>query len=183
MPKTFSALVAVCMIAVAAPAFAQSTKAILADHENRITALEGDVLALDGRVTALEGAGNGNGNGQGGPLVFVGFSTTTVLGDVGVDGLTGQCDVSARVCMTKEFMLSTDTDEPVGDGAWLLPEIVAVTGTTCVEFSGRDVSGCTNLSCSGWAGSGTGMSVNTAGAIVVAGCATLRFVTCCGPAP
>ena len=75
MPKTISALVVICVIAIAVPAFAQSTKTILGDHENRITDLEGDVAALDGRVTALEG----NGNGQGGPFVFVGFSATTVV--------------------------------------------------------------------------------------------------------
>jgi hypothetical protein len=59
MPKTISALVAVCVIAVAAPAFAQSTKTILQDHENRITDLEGDALALDGRVSGQYHDGRG----------------------------------------------------------------------------------------------------------------------------
>ena len=113
------------------PAFAQSTKAILADHEARITDLEGDVQDLDGRVTALEG----NGNGQGGQFVFVRFSAATVLGDVGVSGLTGACS-PARVCTTKEFMLSTDTDDP-GANAWILPEIVGVfSGEKLVDFRG-----------------------------------------------
>ena len=186
MRALFSALAVGLLVLGSASAFAQSTKAILADHEkladheNRITDLEGDVQDLDGRVTALEG--NGNGNGQGGPFVFVGFSESTVVGRVGVDGLTGQCGVSARVCTTKEFMLSTDIDAPGGDGAWILPEIVAATGTSCVDFSGREDTPCIHFSCSGWGSGGEGMSVNSDGALVFADCDISRFVTCCGPA-
>ena len=64
MPRTISALAAVCVIAIAAPAFAQSLRPQVEDHENRITDLEGDVQGLDGRVTALEGNGNGQGDNR-----------------------------------------------------------------------------------------------------------------------
>ena len=128
MHRLFSGLAVGLLVLGSAPALADD------DDEDRITDLEGDVLALDGRVTALEG--NGNGNGQGGPLVFEGYSSTTVLGDVGVTGLTDECSGSARVCTTKEFMLSTDIAAPPGVGAWILPEIVAAVGTLCVDFFG-----------------------------------------------
>ena len=115
------------MIAVAAPAFAQSTKARLADHENRITALEGGVQDLDGRVTALEGAGNGNGDGPVGPLVFVGYSTDIITGLEGIVGLTQACHgdfgTTSRVCTTKEFILSSDIEAPA-TAAWINPEYI-----------------------------------------------------------
>ena len=82
---------------------------------------QGDVQALDGRVTALEG----NGNGQGGPFVFENFSAAVVDGGDGVTGLTDACN-PARVCTTKEFMLSTDIAAPGAD-AWILSKIVDVT--------------------------------------------------------
>ncbi len=50
--------------------------------------------------------------------------------------LTDACS-PARVCTTKEFMLSTDTDDPVAN-AWILPEIVGAfdgpLGPTIVDF-------------------------------------------------
>ena len=166
-------------------AFAQNTKATLEDHENRITDLEGDVQALDGRVTALEG--NGNGNGQGGPFVFDGYSTATVLGDVGVTGLTDACN-PARVCTTKEFMLSTDIAAPGAD-AWILSKIVDVTSfegqaTQCIDFSGvsRD---CEKAACRGWTSAGSleaGSVVTTAGGISSGNCSVPHPVTCCAPA-
>jgi len=165
--RTLSLALAVGLIVLGnGSAFAQNTKATLEDHENRITDLEGDVQALDGRVTALEG----NGNGQGGPLVFDSFSAAMVLGNVGVTGLTDACG-AARVCTTKEFMLSLNIDMPVG-AAWILPTMVAGTSTQCVEFSGLQAS-CSLFSCSGWTNIGTastGMVVTGAGGIATAAC-------------
>ena len=177
MPRTISALMAICVIAVAAPAFAQNTKQTLDDHENRITNLEGDVQDLDGRVTALEG----NGNGQGGPLVFVGYSMETVTGHEGIVGLTQACHgdfgTTSRVCTSKEFILSSDIEAPASD-AWVNPYFIE----NEIDFSGQD--GPPNGSCNSWgAGGNLGLAIRSNGAFVQATCDNSRSVTCCAPAP
>ena len=157
MPKTISALAAICVIAVAAPAFAQQGK---------------------------------KDTSSGGLMVFVGYSTEEVLGDAGVTGLTRACGSDfgeqARVCTTEEFMLSTDTDEPGVNHAWILPVFFGSEGANIVDYSGA-AAGHKQMSCEGWTSDATtGIVVTTGGGIIAQGgiteCNVLRQVTCCAPA-
>ena len=121
--------------------------------------------------------------------MFVGYSEDTVTGGEGIIGLNLPCAEfgAARVCTTKEFMLSINTDEPAAS-AWILSEIVGVSGGApdvqpqCTDFSG-DSRDCDQATCNSWAGGLLGLVVTDAGGgIETRQCNLPNPVTCCAPA-
>ena len=152
MPRTISALMAVCVIAVAAPAFAQQGK---------------------------------KDTPSGGPMVFVGYSTDIITGLEGIVGLTQACHgdfgTTARVCTTKEFILSSDIEAPATI-SWILAEYYDASGG--VDYSGKS-GGIGDLSCDSWGGNSrqSALVVQPTGRINKRGpCDDARSVTCCAPA-
>jgi hypothetical protein len=152
---------AICVIAVAAPAFAQQGK---------------------------------KDTSSGGPMVFVGYSMDTVAGDAGIVGLTQACHgdfgTTARVCMAKEFILSSDI-EPPATAAWLNLDV------DVISYYQTNAGSLNQLTCDWWSstsadfGNHRALAVLPNGQVSDAGstnanqrsCDIARPVTCCGPAP
>ncbi len=136
------------------------------------------------------------------PYRFVGFSdpTNLLVGGPGLPALYDACQDSvtgfgpeARMCSTREFILSTNVDFPTATHAWIRPTIVGSGGGLMLDISGHSentVPNSIDFTCRGWtkifAGSGLvvrGMGVGTQspGGISLSGCEQLGQVTCCAP--
>jgi hypothetical protein len=121
-------------------------------------------------------------------FIYVGNSTATEKGGVGVATLSDLCaddfGADARMCTSEEVLLNNTAlpADPNADPQWVLP--VFLSGAYKI-FDVTGVEGQPNsLSCSGWrSNSTTGMVVSNSGQFDKKGCGTARQVACCAPAP
>jgi hypothetical protein len=129
------------------------------------------------------------------PYQWVGFTSVSYVYDssnpetFGFAMLTAQCRADfgpgTRMC-TSEEVLSSDTLNPAAipsSGAWLRPTWV---GGTPTDESGRTSNqGFEALSCGGWFGNNTGLTLLPGGKFGTAGCSitngTPLPATCCKP--
>lgn len=131
---------------------------------------------------------------------FEGYSSSMVQGDAGFVGLHSACQADfgpeARACFSEEFVRSTNIVAPLGDGAWVMPVIVAAAGDGVFEGGqgervwGYDFAGirvrASRMSCGGWSINSTsqfqrGLHVTSNGAVRPASCDSTLRVTCCTP--
>jgi hypothetical protein len=120
-------------------------------------------------------------------LQYVGNSTGTTKGGVGVAVLSDLCDTTfpgSRICTSEEVLLNigpvaADSNTEV---QWVLPNFVSG------SFKIFDVTGTegqpTTLSCTSWrSNSSQGLTVSDDGKFEKKGCGTARQVACCKAAP
>lgn len=139
--------------------------------------------------------------GQTDPYQWVG-ATSVAFNGGGDDGtaplprgiiiMNAQCRADfgpgARMCSSLEILESTTinpNDIPV-EGCWIRPTYQPVgpaSSLNLVDVSG--VAGGTSdpMTCGGWRGAGSGLSLLQLGAIVKSPCSEFRPVACCKPTP
>lgn len=119
---------------------------------------------------------------------FVGFSTATVNGGVGLLGMHGACQEDhgpeARMASSKEIIEEPQLSPQPGE-AWVRPTFVE-TGNTTADLSGMNLPDPAQFTCSGWE-----RGDNASNALICAGinfhfdfskCDVLNHVACSVPA-
>lgn len=122
-----------------------------------------------------------------GTYEFAGFSSTVVVGNVGIAGLNAACGPDARACFSQDILDSRPTLGDDGGPAWVIPSIIAVRGDgALVDVSGIQ-AGTQELTCNGWTSatpgsSDRGLTVNNNLGFGVLTCSeTALPVACCQP--
>jgi hypothetical protein len=111
---------------------------------------------------------------------FAGFTIATTDGGPGILAMHDLCRAEfgpeARMCESKEFILSPNAMAPTAFRAWLHPTLVD---------DQRDYAGFTGRSCGGWntvdPNTG-GLTINKFGRLEDRPCQSVLPVTCCAPA-
>ena len=112
--------------------------------------------------------------------LFVGYSTSDVLGDVRIHGMHNTCQADfgrrSRMCTSQEYFLSPGATIPGFLGAWVHP----VTGGGNIDFSRRqNPPACVNGGAWERSAGELGMIISNSGAMDVDSCGIARPVTCC----
>ena len=117
-----------------------------------------------------------------GVFEFVGFSSGTVDGTVGVLAMHATCQADfgpdVRMCTSEEYWRSPSAADPGPTPAWVHPS--PGPGASGRDFSGATVSDVDLRSCGGWTGiNGTGLAIGQNGSTLAVFCNEARPVTCC----
>lgn len=124
------------------------------------------------------------------PYRFVGFSTGQINGTGGYNSRYALCQMDygsyARMCTSKEYILSSKVSSAPSYRAWLNPEIVAAAPnaeglTISVDYSGQ-IAIPSAHSCEQWYRNDAGISgltITENGAIRLSPCNEARAVACC----
>jgi hypothetical protein len=121
---------------------------------------------------------------------LIGYTPGVRNGAQGILVFNQDCDnefAGSRVCSSADLIRGNLPDRPVdpapGATNWVVPTIVANSGTSLIDASGIVGTGA-NLTCGGYgsaSASVTGLAVNDRGVFVLAACNAARNIACCVP--
>ena len=140
------------------------------------------LIAMAVLTVAAEAAQAGSGATTD-PIQLVGFTTAVFKGGAGVRTYSQACqadfDATARMCKSTE-VLETVVWPALTGLAWVQP--VFVPGTNGTDASGSFSGSPAGLSCNAWSSDGgSGLSVDSTGAMQARDCDNALSIACCQP--
>ncbi len=123
---------------------------------------------------------------------LVGFSSTPVLGDAGVLGMTAECQndfAESRMCTSVEVLETVSLPVGLSGTAWVRPSFQPVaTGDaqeSVLDAWGRPLDRPISITCLGWSRSTNlnGLKINATGGFETDLCTNPNAVACCALVP